>query len=57
MITTSNNITYTYKLNSSIFSAKTLSYNRSIAINPSLITNFPDTTYYSMKVRVAKNIG
>lgn len=54
MITTSNNVTYTYKSNSSIFSAKTLGYNRSIVVNPSLITNFPDTTYYSIKVRVAK---
>ena len=58
-ITPNNNsssaITYTYKNNPEIFSTETISHTKKIAINPSLITSFPDVATYKIEIRVQKN--
>ena len=51
----SNAITYTYKNNPEIFSTETISHTKKIAINPSLVTSFPDVTTYKIEIRVQKN--
>ena len=47
--------TYSYSANPTIFSTATMSYQKYIAINPSIITSFPLLTYYKMKIRFQKN--
>ena len=51
----SNAITYTYKNNPEIFSTETISHTKKIAINPSLVTSFPDVATYKIEIRVQKN--
>lgn len=49
------NKTYTYSSNPTIFSTSTMSYEKDITINPSVLTSFPDLSYYYMKIRFQKN--
>lgn len=49
------NTTYTYSSNSTIFSTTTMSYEKDIAINPSVISTFPNLSYYNIKIRFQKN--
>lgn len=46
--------TYSYKKNGTIFSSASIYHERKIIINPSIITSFPDLSYYKFKIRFQK---
>lgn len=48
------NATYSYKKNGTIFSSAGIYHERKIIINPSIITSFPDLSYYKFKIRFQK---
>lgn len=51
-----NNTIYTFASNSNIFSTATVTYQKPLVINPSLIgSSFPDVNSYTMKIRFQKN--
>lgn len=47
--------TYTFSGNSNIFSTNNLTYQKKIAINPSILTSFPNAASYKIEIRVQKN--
>lgn len=51
----SSALTYTFSSNSNIFSTNTLSYKKKIAINPSILTSFPNANSYKVEIRVQRN--
>lgn len=50
-----NDKSYKYTENPNIFSTSTLGYKYRICINPSLLSDFPESDTYIIKVRVLKN--
>lgn len=48
-------LTYKYSSNPEIFSTTTLSYQKKIAINPSILTTLKDAKKYTIKLRIQKN--
>lgn len=52
-----NSVIYQWSSDKSIYSTSTLAYKRKMIVNPSLKSNYPNATSYTLQVRVRKNYG